>query len=491
MMHPFGSEVVPFIKNNFIFQLRESSCDLTIVKGSISIDMGPFTIVKSRGFDALKYEVIFDKWYNLCIGKIHSRGLRSRLKRSVVNGFLYNTVFVYCSREKMETTNFIPYAHQSIDGTDIDAVSAALKQHEITRGAQVAAFEQEICDRVHALHGVAFSSGSTALYAAFQAANVEPQDRIVTSPNTFVATVAGAVRSGARLRFVDIDEYGNIDLSLLGQELSPRQSRGKTIVIPIHFAGVAVDMKRLDELIFDPQAIVIEDAAHALGSLYPDGSPVGCCAYSDMTVFSFHAIKNITCGEGGMVMTNDHELYHRLRKIRDSGIEHASLVGRSSTEPWYYEISQLSCNFHMTEMQAALGRSQLKRLDSFFQKKASLIAAYRRKLASTPGVFLHPSEPDFRTHYHLFQIDVEFESLGLTRTKVMEGLQALSIGSQYHYVPLYCHPALTHAISQSSNEFPVMEEHFKKSLSIPFFSGMAEDDVDRVVTSLRKVLFQL
>jgi dTDP-4-amino-4,6-dideoxygalactose transaminase len=244
-------------------------------------------------------------------------------------------------------------------------------------------------------------------------------------------------------------------------------------------------------MIFVPQIVVIEDAAHALGSLYPDGTPVGNCAYSDMTVFSFHAIKNITCGEGGMVTTNDPVVYQRLKKIRDSGIERIAVTRRPSPEPWYYEVDEISCNFHMTEFQAALGRSQLLRIDSFFQNKASLMAAYRRKLASTPAVALHPSAADPLSHHHLFQVNIEFEALGLTRSKVMEALHALSIGSQYHYVPLYCHPALASAISQTSQAFPVMEEHYKKSLSLPFFSSMTEGDVDRVVTSLRKVLYQL
>jgi dTDP-4-amino-4,6-dideoxygalactose transaminase len=391
----------------------------------------------------------------------------------------------------METTNFLPYAHQSIDDSDIDAVTASLRQELITRGSQVAAFEQEICARVHATYGVAFSSGSTALIAAFQAAYVSSGDRVVTTPNTFIATVAGAVKAGARVRFVDIDPYGNMDLSRLADELSIHQSRGKTVLVPVHFAGVAVDMKKLDEMISVPNTVVIEDAAHALGSFYPDGTPVGCCAYSDMTIFSFHAIKNITCGEGGMVMTNDPQLYQRLKKIRDSGIERTELLHRQEPEPWYYEVGGLSCNFHMTEFQAALGRSQLARLDTFSQNKKVLTDAYRRKLAATPAISLPPTDADHRSCRHLFQIHIAFDALGLTRSKVMEGLQALSIGSQYHYVPLYYHPALKSALSQVPEEFPVMEDYFQKALTIPFFASMTEDDVDRVVMSLRKVLFQL
>ena len=390
----------------------------------------------------------------------------------------------------METTNLLHYAHQSIDDTDIEAVAAALKQEMITRGSQVAAFENEVCQRVQATYAVAFSSGSAALCAAFQAVNCGPHDRIITSPNTFIASVAAGVKAGAKLRCVDIDAYGNMDLSLLPDEVNLPQSRGRAIVVPVHMGGVAVDMKQLDSLISTPQTIVIEDAAHALGSWYPDGMPVGSCVYSDMTVFSFHPVKNITCGEGGMVTTNDPGLHARLQRIRDSGIERASFVNLSVPEPWYYEVQELSCNFHMTEFQAALGRSQLRRLDTFFQNKAALMTAYRRTLASAPGVSLLPAHADSRTHYHLFQVDIEFEALGLTRSKVMEGLRALDIGSHYHYVPLYRHPALKASLSQSLKEFPAMESHLARSLTLPFFSSMTEQDVDRVVTALRTVLYR-
>ena len=391
----------------------------------------------------------------------------------------------------METTNLLPYAHQSIDASDIEAVVESLTQEMITRGPQVIAFEQEVCKQVGVAYAVAFSSGSTALSAAFSAARVGAADRIVTTPNTFIATIAGGVRLGAKVRCVDLDKNGNIDIGHLSDQIGNAQSRGRTILVPVHFAGVAVDMQQLDSLIEAPETVVIEDAAHAFGSFYPDGAPVGCCRYSDMTIFSFNAVKNITCGEGGMVTTNDTALYSRLKKIRDSGIERMVLKNHSSPEPWYYEVDELSSNYHMSELQAALGRSQLRRLDLFAQKKSALVALYRKKLASVPAVTLPPSDADALTHRHLFSIDIEFDALGRSRTGVMEALRQLGVGSQYHYVPLYRHPALASAMTQSSKEFPAMEERFRTSLSIPFFSKMTEADADRVVTALRKVLFQL
>ena len=377
-------------------------------------------------------------------------------------------------------TRFLPYAHQSIDESDVAAAAEALRQDVITRGPCVEAFERQVCEYVGARYAAAFSNGSVALTAAYLAGRVGPGDCVVSSPNTFIATVAGGVQAGSSLFLVDIDANGNMDLNGASEVLRRRRSRGKTVLVPVHFAGVALDMSALDDLIMDPAALVIEDAAHAFGSKYPDGSIVGNCAYSDMTIFSFHAIKNITCGEGGMITTNDPELYERLKTIRDSGIERKSA--------WYYEIRSLSSNFHMTETQAALGLSQLRRIDEFAKRKAALTAAYRERLASIPGVRLPPEGADPISHRHLFCIGIEFDTLEKTRDEVIEGLRAQGIGAQYHYVPLYRHPALEPALEACS--FPAMERHFQTSLSIPFFAGMEEADVDRVAAALQATLLR-
>ncbi len=375
--------------------------------------------------------------------------------------------------------SFLPYAHQSISEADISAVAQALQGERITRGENVAALEQEVAQYVGSRYAIAFSSGSAALACAFQAARVGPSDRIVSSPNTFITSVARGVELGAKLHLVDIDAYGNMDISLLPDIVNVPYSRGKTIIVPVHYAGVALDMKALDELIRIPEVMIIEDAAHALGSFYPDGQKVGSCAYSDMTIFSFHPAKNITTAEGGMVTTNDRELAERLKVARDSGIQR--------TSPWYYEVEQISCNYHMSELHAALGRSQLKRIDQFRAAKDRLITAYRNRFERVPGLHLPPDGADARTHYHLFQVHIEFEPLQLTRDLVMESLAAAGIGTQYHYVPLYRNPCL-HLPSQG---YPTMESHFARSLSIPFFSSMTEKDVDRVSSALRRILYKV
>jgi len=377
---------------------------------------------------------------------------------------------------------FLPYAHQSIDSDDIAKVSQVMRQEYITRGENVQAFENAVARLVGAQYGVAFSSGSTALLAAYQAAHITAEDLVVTTPNTFITTVSGPLSCGAQIRLVDINDQGNGSIEQFVETVNEFRSRGRTFVVPVHFAGVAMDMRKLEAQVRNPNTVIIEDAAHALGSSYPCGKRVGCCEYSDMTVFSFHAVKNITCGEGGMVMTNDPDLYAHLKLLRNSGIEKKS--------SWHYEVEEYALNFHMTEMQAALGLSQLDRIESFQEKKRELFLAYQKRLANFPGLVPCADESK-RSLYHLFEVYIDFVTLGLEREKVMQELADLGVGTQYHYVPLYAHPVVQKVCGQKKELFPNMERHFQQALSIPFFVDMKESDVDRVVSGLRKVLFQL
>lgn len=386
---------------------------------------------------------------------------------------------------------FLPYGRQCIDEQDIEAVATALRSEMITRGERVAAFEKSIAEYCGAQHAVAFNSGSSALLATCYAAKVNASDRVLTTPNTFFSTTGCAAQFGATPVFIDIDrQTGNLDLELLEMNLGTPLSRGRHVIMPVHFSGIAVDMEKVDRMITDPDAVVIEDAAHALGSCYRDGQKVGSCAWSQMTVFSFHPVKNITTGEGGMVTTNDDQLAHRLRQYRNNGIEREkdSLKNPAQAAPWYYEVQGMSNNLNFTEIQAALGLSQMSRLDEFVKRRRQLIGKYREKLAGFPHLKMFTSEFDAQTAFHLCVVQIDFDALGINRAEVMYKLVEKGIGTQVHYIPVYRHPVFQEKSGDLSAYFPQMEGYYAQALSLPLFYGMTDLDLERVCSTLKTVL---
>lgn len=376
-----------------------------------------------------------------------------------------------------------PYAKQSIDETDIESVKEALSSPVITRGEKVEAFEEAIAKYTGASFAVAFSNGSTALKAAYQAAGIGPHDRVITTPNTFIATLAPATDLGAHPLFIDIDGgSGNLDLEQLAENLSYQSSRGRLFVLPVHFSGIAIDMKKLDQLIKSPNSAVIEDAAHALGSYYPDGKKVGSCAYSLMTIFSFHPAKQLTTGEGGMVTTNDAEVASKLRVLRNNGIE------RNNDLFWTYEIKQTSSNYNFTEIQAALGLSQLKRLDQFIVKRRKLVQRYRSHLKKMPSIKLFEESYDAKSSYHLFVAQFDFQKLGWKKEDFIMKLKEKGIGSQYHYIPLYRFQCYSKSMGDLSSYFPNMETYYSQGLSLPLYYDLKEENVDEICQTVKEIL---
>ena len=384
---------------------------------------------------------------------------------------------------------FLPYVQPSISPEDIAAVSLALSTPQITRGTHVAAFEQAVADYCHVPYAVAFSSGTAALQAAYFAAETNSFDKLLTSPNTFVATAGAGMLFGATPVFMDIDrQTGNMDLDQLEATLAQPASQGRTIITPVHFAGIAVDMQRLESFIACPDTIVIEDAAHALGSCYADGQKVGCCAWSQMTMFSFHPNKHITTGEGGMVTTQDPALWHRLQLFRDNGIERHPEYMQQAPASGYYEVHALTGNYNFTEMQAALGLSQLKRLDAFVEKKRLLVKRYRKHLSGLPHINLWAQEHDPFTAYHLCVVQIDFAAIKSTRAKVMAALQQQGIGSQVHYIPLYRHPFFQKKMGDLTPYFPQTESYYAQALSLPLYYDLTEQEVDRICAALKKIM---
>ncbi|MBA3722333.1 MAG: DegT/DnrJ/EryC1/StrS family aminotransferase [Parachlamydiaceae bacterium] len=386
---------------------------------------------------------------------------------------------------------FLPYTRQSIREGDIRAVSEALQDDIITRGSRVDAFERVIAEYCGAQYAVAFNNGTSALMAAYFAANLTPYDRVVSTPNSFIATIGSAIHSGIYPHFGDIDRNtGNLDLHKLKSVLDFHSTRGRLFVVPVHFAGIPVDIQALDRLLRSQiDFVIIEDAAQALGSSYSDGTKVGCCARSQMTVFSFHPAKIITTGEGGMVTTNDPELYHRLRLFRNNGIERDPPYLKEEPSPGYYEIHAVTGNYNFTDFQAALGMSQMRMIDKFIEKRRRLVKQYRNQLYGILGIKLLTDEFDQMTAFHLFVVQLNFARFKTNRTAVMEKLKKVGVGTQVHYIPLYRHPALSNYYPEDIQEqFPEMEGYYAEALSLPLYYDLNESDVERVCHELKIVL---
>lgn len=360
----------------------------------------------------------------------------------------------------------ISYGRQSIDQSDLDAVLSTLKSDWLTQGPSIDSFEECVAEYVGAKYAVAYSSGTAALHGAAAAAGLGPGDVVYTSPLTFMASPNAARFVGASPRLVDIEGHTlNINMSKV-----PSDARA---VIPVHYAGLPVDLagQRINN------RIIIEDAAHALGSMTPDG-PVGNCANSDMTCFSFHPVKPITTGEGGMVTTNDAGLADALRRFRSHGI-----VRMPESGAWYYEVKDLGYNYRMTDLQAALGLSQMKRLDIFMERRNEIASTYREKLRDLP-VGLPPEASDgFKHGYHLFVVQVD------DRRRVFDGLRDAGIGVQVHYVPIHHHPISTD-INLSPGDLPVCDHVYERIISLPIHPSLTTDDQDLVVETLTKLVCQ-
>ncbi|MFN4174937.1 MAG: DegT/DnrJ/EryC1/StrS family aminotransferase, partial [Parachlamydiaceae bacterium] len=251
-------------------------------------------------------------------------------------------------------------------------------------------------------------------------------------------------------------------------------------IVPVHFAGIAVDMKFINDSLKNPNAVIIEDAAHAIGSYYPSGERVGSCAYSDMTVLSFHPAKTMTTGEGGAVTTNSESLYKKLCDFRNNGIRRKS--------HWEYDCISYSGNYHMNEMQGALGVSQLKRLDKFIEKRRLLVKRYRENLKGIEGIRLFSDKPDDYTAYHLMVLQIDMKRFGIDRNSLIQKLKEENIGTQYHYIPLYRHPVLEKAIGDLSSYFPNMEKYYQEALSFPLYYDLEVSEVDRIVNTLKRIL---
>ncbi len=381
----------------------------------------------------------------------------------------------------------IPYGRQDIPQADLDAVMAVLKSDFITQGPAIPAFEAAIKAQTTANHAFAVSSATAALHIACLAIGLGPGDRLWTSPNTFVASSNAGLYCGADVDFIDIDPVTyNMSIDALAAKLEAAERAGTLpkVVIPVHFAGQSCDMERIGALRDKYGFQVIEDASHAIGGDYRD-QPVGACPHSDIAVFSFHPVKIVTTAEGGVVTTNDDALAERLAMLRTHGITRDPALMRNAPDgPWYYEQVMLGLNYRMTDIQAALGASQMTRLGAYIDARHAIRARYDAALSDLPLTL--PHQPDWqRSALHLYPILIR-DDAPMDRAQAFDALRAAGIGVNVLYIPVYRQPWYAD-MGFRREDFPAAEDYYARMLAIPMFATLSEADQDTVIAALHDV----
>lgn len=383
----------------------------------------------------------------------------------------------------------IPYGRQNIDEADIQAVVDVLRSDFITQGPVIERFEQTVADYCGTRYAVAVSSATAALHIACLAAGLRSGDTLWTSPNTFVASANCGRYCGADIDFVDINPRTyNLSVDALATKLEKAQQANRLpkVLIPVHFSGQACEMQPISELAKRYDLTVIEDASHAIGGRY-QGQPIGNCQFSDMTVFSFHPVKIITTGEGGMILTNREDLYHALIRLRSHGITRSpdQILGESHG-PWYYQQLELGFNYRMTDIQAALGASQMKRLDQFIAQRTVLAKRYDKLLSKLP-VTCPWQHPDTGSAYHLYVIRLHSKEIKPTHRDVFESLRNQGIGVNLHYIPVHTQPYYQD-LGFKTGDFPESERYYQEAISLPLYYDLTEAQQNKVISALETAL---
>ena len=383
----------------------------------------------------------------------------------------------------------IPYGRQIIDEDDISSVVNVLQSDYLTQGPEVPGFENAIAQYCHANYGVAFNSATSGLHAACLALGVGPGDVVWTSPITFVASANCARYCGASVDFVDIDP---ITYNISAERLATKLENAKLkkclpkVIIPVHFSGLPADMRAIYELSKIYKFSIIEDASHAIGASYLEDK-VGSCQFSDITIFSFHPVKIITTAEGGMALTNSKDLAGKMRMICSHGITRDdSLFVNKNQGPWYYEQQSLGFNYRMTEIQAALGSSQLKKLDLWVSRRHLLANIYDEKLANLP-LILPKRNPDSHSSLHLYVVQVDNTKISLSRRDLFDQLRLMGIGVNVHYIPVHLQPDYSQ-FNFSLGDFPASELYYSRAISLPMYAGLSSEDQAIVIEALSTIL---
>lgn len=383
----------------------------------------------------------------------------------------------------------IPYGKQDINQADIDAVIEVLKSDFLTQGPKVPLFEKTISEYCSVEYSVAVNSATSALHVACLALGLEKDHVLWTTPNTFVASANCGLYCGAQVDFVDIDpQTYNMCAAALEEKLIQAKLTGKLpkIVTPVHFAGQSCDMQKIHKLGHEYGFSIIEDASHAIGGKYLD-QPVGSCQFSDITVFSFHPVKIITTAEGGLATTNSRELAEKMQLFRSHGVTRDSkLITKHSEGGWYYEQVVLGYNYRMTELQAALGVSQMQRLDHFVMQRHILQQRYRELLSSLPLVLPYQFEDSYSA-LHLYPVQLQLEFIDKSRSEVFQSLRESGLGVNVHYIPVHTQPYFQ-SMGFKEGDFPNAEFYYSREISIPLYHGMTFEQQDKVIAILKHIL---
>jgi len=394
---------------------------------------------------------------------------------------------------------FIPYSHQWIDDEDINAVIKVLRSDCITQGPKVDEFEKKLVDYCDAKYAVVFSSGTAALHAGYFVADINKDDEIITSPITFLSTANAALFLGAKPVFVDIEpDTGNIAPDLIEKAITNKTKA----VVPVDYGGHSVDLEKISNIAKSHNLLVIEDASHALGAEYRCSSQlsthhsqldkwikVGNCKYSDITIFSFHPIKSITTGEGGAVLTNNKELYERLVMFRQHGVtkDKTKFEVNPGSIPgdWYYEMQLLGYNYRLTDIQCALGISQLKRLDRLIQRRREIVEIYKGALKNS-SFFDLPTEKNYaKSSWHLYPIRLK-DKYKDKKKEIFAKLREKGLGVQVHYIPIYWQPYYQ-KLGYKKGICSKAEDFYQGEISIPLYPSMSDEDVNYVINSIRGI----
>lgn len=388
----------------------------------------------------------------------------------------------------------LPYGQHSISQEDIRAVTRVLRADRITQGPKVQEFEEKVASYCGARYAVATSSGTAALHLACLAAGIHRGDEVITSPLSFAASANCVVYCGGRPVFADIEEStGLLDVKEVERKVTPRTKA----IIPVHYGGLPYPVKQLAAIARKHQLLIIEDAAQSFGAAYRAGSgsgagrrwmKVGACGHSDMTILSFHPVKSITTGEGGIILTNQPDFAEHLRRLRSHGIARERQPGMGS---WHYEMLDLGFNYRITDIQCALGLSQVRRLDRFIERRREIATRYYRALHGLRDWMTLPFSPptqSIKHAWHLFPVRLNLEKLRVGRARIFDAFVAENIGVNVHHIPIHLHPYYRRTFGYREGNYPAAERFYQRALTLPLFPRMRQTDVEDVVRAAHRVI---